>query len=149
MCKCPHIQIPMRSESSWRLSHAKGIPTMLPQHVIATPPTCSAWTACYAPPLPGPPSGRNLNKPVPFTSITFFLLHWINSVEKWHVSIRCFCESGICLWTGEPCWHCWCGLLFEFGICSYFLVTALFRYHESSNGASACTPPSANYSYTH
>lgn len=82
MCKCSRMQLPMRSESSWRLSHAKGILTMLPQHVIATASTCSAWIACYAPPLPCLPSGRNLNKPVPFTSSSIHHFLFITSNQQ-------------------------------------------------------------------
>lgn len=61
------------------------------------------FSAC--PPSISPPSGRNPNKPAPFTSIPsiiFCLLHRINSVENWHVPSRCFCKPGICLWSGEP-----------------------------------------------
>lgn len=84
MCKCARMQIPMGSEPSWGLSHAKGILNMLPQHVIAAPPTCSVWIACFTPPhpLPGPLSMRNLNKPVPFTSNSIHHLLFITSNQQ-------------------------------------------------------------------
>lgn len=82
MCKCARMQIPMRSEPSWGLSHAKSILNMLPQHVIAAPPTCSVWIACFTPPLPGPLSMRNLNKPVPFTSNSIHHLLFITSNQQ-------------------------------------------------------------------
>lgn len=107
-----------------------------------------AFSAC--PPSISNLSGRNPNKPAPFTSmqsITFCLLNRINGVESGHVPSRCsvYQESA----SGQVNWlalvMCF---IFKFGMGSYILVTGEqpFRNHVHTNHSDLQFNPSPDHS---
>lgn len=127
MCRCCRLQIPMHSDSSWGLSCAPGILTMLPQHVNATPPTCGTRPMQRALPQSAlHQEGILINLPLSLPFHPSPSVYDIDSTARKSdtfpavVSVNQESASGQVNRTTLVMW-----VIFKFGMCSYILVTVV------------------------